>query len=142
MREVPLGNGRVALVDDADYERVSKIKWSLLPAPNTSYTRGRVNGKITSIHRFLLDPPKGMHVDHIDFDGLNNQRSNLRLVTRAENMLHRKKQDAGVHRKGNRWRARVQIGRKDGLNKYFRTKEEALAARAAFLAEILPTPGG
>lgn len=43
------------------------------------------------LHRFLLQPEDGMSVDHIDGNGLNNQRSNLRLATHGQNMMNRRK---------------------------------------------------
>lgn len=94
VKEVPLTRGLVALVDDEDFERVTAAgKWQAWPSPNLSrltfyarhtFSRGARNST-ESMHRFIMNPPREMDVDHADHDGLNNQRSNLRICTRAQN---------------------------------------------------------
>ena len=91
---IPLTKGQFAVVDDADYERVNAISWYAQKHGRTYYAvanSATVNGKRHSIlmHRFLLVVPEGYETDHIDGDGLNNCRSNLRAVTHAENSRHR-----------------------------------------------------
>lgn len=93
MIEVPLTQGKVALIDDEDAERVLTYKWTLcaIPRPNkTTYyaRRGTQRGgknKTILLHRFILDAPDGLQVDHINGDSLDNRRSNLRLATNAQN---------------------------------------------------------
>jgi hypothetical protein len=99
MKEIPLTRGAVALVDDADYELLSLFKWHVHTSARTPvryalkwYRTATGKGSI-SMHRFLLAPPFGMQVDHIDGDGLNNQRSNLRLCTNLENSYNRSRHD-------------------------------------------------
>lgn len=79
-----------AKVDDEDFEKLSKYKWSRI----TIYAKTwkRINGKDITIqmHRMIMNPPDGMDVHHIDHDGLNNQKSNLVVCTRRENMRHLK----------------------------------------------------
>lgn len=99
MREIPLTRGLVALVDDEDYERVNDCKWYATPGHNTFYAQRRgprdAQGKraTLSMHRLVLDmpvyEPGGLEVDHIDRDGLNNTRANLRPVTHAGNAANR-----------------------------------------------------
>ena len=92
-REVPLTKGYVAIVDEEDYERVCQYKWTALVSRHTVYAyradRSTGERRTLYLHRFLLNPPEDMEVDHIDRDGLNNTRSNLRLATRRENMINR-----------------------------------------------------
>ena len=91
MREIPLSSGFVALVDDEDYERVAQYPWFRDPNRNTTYAKTRQipgRGK-TAMHRFILDAPPDLQVDHINGDGLDNRRSNLRLCTHAENRRNR-----------------------------------------------------
>lgn len=82
-------------IDDEDYDRVMTKKWSLKKDLNTYYVHSSVNinGFKTSItlHRFILEDQLSddLVVDHIDGNGLNNTRSNLRVVTRAENARNR-----------------------------------------------------
>ena len=70
------------LVDDEDYERLSRRTWRLLLANNRQVFA--VTGSSVLMHRHILNAPKAMKVIHTDGDGLNNQRSNLRLVTASQ----------------------------------------------------------
>lgn len=88
MRELPLTRGRVALIDDEDFERASEHKWFARPSGRDRYyaaRRDRKAGKVIRLHRFILGAQDDQIVDHIDGDGLNNQRANLRFCNRAEN---------------------------------------------------------
>lgn len=89
MREIPLVTNRggvlgVALVDDADFELVSRYTWRLLKQRHTSYARASINGQRVYMHRFLC--PDADEVDHINHDGLDNRRENLRPATHQQNM--------------------------------------------------------
>lgn len=95
MREIALSRGLVALVDDADYERVSEFKWFALPSQGlrargigTYYATRQFHSprRTVSLHRFILGLGAGTPiVDHVDGDGLNNQRANLRTCTNGQN---------------------------------------------------------
>jgi len=91
MITIGLTRGKVALIDDDDFERVSKFKWtSLYNLKNKKwYARCAVGGrgKQTTVymHRIILNAPKGLQVDHINGDGLDNQKRNLRFATNAQN---------------------------------------------------------
>lgn len=105
MREIPVGHGRVTVVDDADYETLSQWKWNSHKPPTAScwyvWRQEPVTRKKISLHRFLMEAASGMDVDHIDGDGLNNRRSNLRVCTRSGNMMNRpmfKKRSASASR--------------------------------------------
>lgn len=95
MKEIPLTQGKVALVDDEDYEWLSQFNWYAQPLPVKMYARKviRVSGKKRTIgmHRFILGLEYGdkRKVDHIDRNPLNNQRSNLRLATALQNAANR-----------------------------------------------------
>ena len=96
MRTIPLSQNYVALVDDEDYDRVSRFKWSAavyrrkdgsawnVYAIRSVYPKDRK--RTERLHRFVLGltDPKVL-IDHIDHDGLNCQRSNLRICTGAQN---------------------------------------------------------
>lgn len=86
--------GLFAIVDDQDYERVAGIIWTAkrLKPSNPIYAAGITeNGGFVLMHRFIMQPPDIMVVDHIDHNGLNNSRSNLRIATRSENCRNRLK---------------------------------------------------
>lgn len=97
MKEIKLTKGKVALVDDSDYEWLNKSKWYANEGNSTYYAR-RYCGVGTSIkmHQQIMTPPKGMLVDHRDGDGLNNQRSNLRICTISQNNTNRKPSKNGT----------------------------------------------
>jgi len=94
MKTIPLANGQSVLIDDEDFERVSKFKWSFRKMGGISYAfrHWRELGvkKAESIHRHILNPKPGEIVDHINRNGLDNRRSNLRICNRSENCCNRK----------------------------------------------------
>jgi hypothetical protein len=89
MKEMPLTQGKVALVDDEDYEELNHHKWFAHRHRNTLYAARseHIDGKKTLIrmHRVLLNAERGQEVDHKDHNGLNNQRHNIRLVSSSGN---------------------------------------------------------
>lgn len=88
---VPLSHGKVALVDDSDWEAVSKFRWGRCGGGLQIYAaRSRHKEQLSPqyMHRFLLDEPMGGEVDHINGNGLDNRRENLRVVSHGENLLN------------------------------------------------------
>ena len=88
-RRIPLTQGKYAIVDQDDFERLNKHKWCAVKSCNTFYA-GRtiyVGKKNISImmHRQILHPPGHLFVDHINHNGLDNRKANLRLATCAQN---------------------------------------------------------
>lgn len=147
MKEIPLSKGYVALVDDDDYERVSQFKWHAEVQRHTVYAkrnlrRGGGGRTPERLHRFILRPPDGIAVDHIDGDGLNNRRENLRLATTNGNSQNRRKQTnntsgyMGVswHKVRGKWRAEIRVGGRAKHLGYYECPTEAAKARdkAAF----------
>ena len=146
MARIELASGHTALIDEADVDRCFGIGWVLKPAGNGSrcrlYVQGRVDGvRRMSLHRFLLQPPDDVDIDHINGDGLDNRRSNLRLCTTSENAHNRHAPPRsmsgflGVHPDRNRttgvrmWRAMMRYqGHRLSLGIY-ETPEDAARAR-------------
>ena len=95
MKEIPLTQGKVALVDDEDFERVNKLKWYAHREGDTFYAIHKfvVDGsqKGITMQQFLLDVPKGRLIDHKNGEGLDNQRANIRECSKAENVRNCKK---------------------------------------------------
>ncbi len=85
-RLIRLGPGQYSKVDPEDYEWLSIYNWHLLTGPTNRYAV-RVDRKrlFVHMHREIMKPPKGMVVDHINRDGLDNRRANLRIATRQQN---------------------------------------------------------
>lgn len=142
--QIPLTQGKFALVDRGDAKGVSKHKWQPLKRPydHTFYVRRSVYSsgkrKTVLLHRFILGAKDGQTVDHIDGNGLNNTRKNLRLVTVSQNQHNRRSQNVnnrtgflGVskHSDGRKkcYHAKLASQGKIVLCKYFHNKYEAAA---------------
>lgn len=82
---IPLTFGFVTFVSPEDAERVAAHRCFAVVNDTKAYAAFRTRNGLVPLHRFLLDAPKGIDVDHIDGDGLNNRRRNLRLATRSQN---------------------------------------------------------
>lgn len=94
MQKIELTRGFVAFIDDEDFERVSLLKWQVTTRKHyTPYAKAKdfrvIGERWIKMHRFILRPPEGVHIDHIDGNGLNNCKSNLRLCTRSQNLRNR-----------------------------------------------------
>jgi len=83
--------GQEILVDDEDYDSTVKYRWKVKQSGNTCYAVRNSNKKEIRLHRVIANAKKGEIVDHIDGNGLNNQKSNLRICTQAQNQFNRKK---------------------------------------------------
>jgi len=133
VRRIPLSQDLFATVDAADCPEIRKHKWSVSRRGKNVYACTRIDGRTVTVHCFLLRPRKGYVVDHIDGNGLNNCRSNLRVCTPAQNQANRRprggsSQFVGVRRCGNRWEAGItHRGRQYFLGTY---AEEVEAAKA------------
>lgn len=94
--EIPLTRGYAALVDPEDFERFGGLKWTAqVQGSGLRYAYRNVlqpNGKLRTfyLHRLILQAPQGMTVDHINGNGLDNRRQNLRLATQGENCRNRR----------------------------------------------------
>lgn len=86
-------SGLIAICDWQDYELVKNYNWLLKSGRTTNYaiaTHTLADGqqKKVMMHNLILPPPAGLVVDHIDGNGLNNRRSNLRLATVQQNAFN------------------------------------------------------
>ncbi|SRR5579871_347772 len=120
MKTIELTRGKDTIVDDEDFEELSKYKWCAKQNHNGCFYAGRKvrrsDGGRTArfMHRIIMNvtDPK-LQIDHIDGNGLNNQRGNLRVATPSQNMRNRGKTKLntsgykGVSRRGNKWEAQL-----------------------------------
>ena len=94
-KRIPLTQGKFAIVDDADYESLSQYKWHATKPRHIWYAVRTIwqNGKRCHIymHRVILNPSPGLQSDHINGDGLDNRRVNLRPCTRSQNLMNARK---------------------------------------------------
>lgn len=133
MRTLELSRGMKVIVDDEDYEKVSPYKWSFLAFHNNSakgYAHRRFKGEhgyvSMKMHRFILNVPKGMEVDHINGDGLDNRRTNMRICTHAQNVKNasvRKDNTSGVkgvnwNKRQKKWVARINLNKRIQLGSF------------------------
>lgn len=148
MKMITLTQGKVALVNDEDYERVVALgpwfphrnvrKFGVLWYAKRNPYKGE---RRRFLHRILMDAPFGLVVDHEDENGLNCQRSNMKLSTNADNIRRQPHKTGrgsskfkGVHfeRSRNKWSAQVMVNRRTIHLGRFETEEEAGSARRAF----------
>lgn len=87
MKEIPLTQGYIALVDDEDFEHLSKFKWGITISKNHVYAQRQIEPRL--MHRLLMNAPKGVLIDHKDTNSLNNQKHNLRFANKFQNGQNR-----------------------------------------------------
>ena len=90
IRVIPLTKGKHAYVDEEDYDRLMKHKWTAFYTCGKWYAGRNDHGKCVLMHREIMKPPKGKVVHHVDGNGLNNWKSNLRVCTHSQNNIHRR----------------------------------------------------
>lgn len=136
--EMPLTHG-IAQFDPEDAPRIAAFKWRSLTLGNRAYAFTEICGRRVYMHNFVLNrTPKGRgrkDVDHINMDGLDNRRANLRVVTRSQNMANSRSRKGtsrfkGVSRNRQRekWQAHIMVNYKSRYLGLF--DDEADAARA------------
>lgn len=145
MRRIPLTQGKVALVDDADFAEVIKFTWYARRGGRSYYAArtGFRDGKRVNIHLHREIFGGVGRLDHINGDGLDNRRENLRLASPLENSRNCRKrlgcssQYKGVsfHKKTGRWQARIRVNQLIALGLY--QTEEAAARAYDLSASIL-----
>jgi len=129
----------VTVIDDADWDLVSGVRWTLLKVGDKKYAAGTVRGKVVLLHRLIMKASGGTNVSHEDGDGLNNRRINLRNGTRSRPAVLGK---TGIHHKNGKWRASVRHGGRSVTLGSFETQHEAMQARDYFSIHALRTFGG
>lgn len=136
--KINLNQNKVVLIDKHDYERVSELKWFAQKdhGSNRWYVISTSKPNI-KLHRYLLNPKRTEVVDHINGDGLDNRRINLRIVSNSQNHMNMNKSKLpqssiykGVswHIRHKRWIARIyHEGKRIHLG-YFKSESDAANA--------------
>jgi hypothetical protein len=138
MKQIPLTRGMFALVDDEDFEYLNQFKWYAHKDSATYYAMRKKNRKDVRMHRVILGitEPK-VFGDHIDHNGLNNQRSNLRIATPAQNQRNKASRKgssskylgvANYPKKNKPWGATISSNNKHYHLGHFAKEEDAARA--------------
>ena len=142
MADIPLTQGRSTVIDDEDYERARQYSWHFRREGYAARSYRKNRKVITQrMHQFILGrPPKGMEIDHINGDKLDNRRCNLRFATHQQNACNTMKRrlpesrHPSMHKgvtwrsDGHKWRSRITVNGKTLSLGSFRTQQEASLA--------------
>ncbi len=136
--EILLKNGMTALVDPEDFESLSQFVWYAVSSRGTHYAK---RGKNTRMHREILGlTDSSLIVDHINGNGLDNRKCNLRVVDVKTNVQNRQRSKAGnkcpgVFQENGKWRTQVTIDYKKHYLGSFFNEDDAIAAVNKFRAK-------
>lgn len=123
-----------AIIDDCDFESVNKHDWRVFKRDRNMYAVASIDGFIVPMHCFLLG---GKNIDHVDGNGLNNQRNNLRYANASQNAMNKRAKlngtsiYKGVSRCKDKWQAQIKKNYKNyKIGVYADEKTAALAYNA------------
>lgn len=133
MKIIKLTRGKETWIDDCDYERISRHQWHAQKDYNTWYAKTYIEGKIVLLHRFILNPPDNVEIDHRDGNALDNRRFNIRECSHSENMHNQRPQvNKSSRYKGvswdksrSKWYAQIRINSKQKSLGHFSDENEA-----------------
>ncbi len=137
VRYIPLTQGKFAIVDAEDYERLNQWNWHICDKGSRVYAcrSCRKNGHNNKIwmHRVVLNAPNGTEVDHTNGNGLDNRRANVRLCNHSENSYNRRRcknktskyKGVSWFQSGNKWRVTIRVNKKQISLGYFKSEVEA-----------------
>ena len=149
MIEIELTQGKVALIDDEDWSLIKDYRWRADKKGRTYYAvayvrgSGKKNYRQIYMHTLIMTPKDGEEVDHVDSNGCNNQKYNLRVCSGEQNKRNKQKQQGnytskfkGVYwfKRANKWRAQINVANKSIHLGYF--LEENDAAKAYNIAAL------
>jgi hypothetical protein len=140
-RKIPLSQCKYTIVDPEDYEYLSKYKWHVKEGKNTFYAVRHYYfkgvHKYVRMHREIIKAPDNLFVDHINLNGLDNRKANLRLATKTQNSQNvpKTKRKTSSKYKGvsyqtrdRVWRAKIKINRRDKNLGSFKNEIDAAKA--------------
>lgn len=134
MAQIPLSRGMFATVDDADVPLVSALRWCALPSKRTWYAQSSIKRKTVYMHRLLLGNPR-LSVDHINGDGLDNRRCNLREATASQQARNSRPKGGrsrfkgvSIHNPSGLWMATIELPQRKRKVRYAHSELEAAMA--------------
>jgi len=135
---IPLTQDKFAIVDADDYDRLCKYKWYAAKKRRNYYAKRRCPHGIVAMHRVILNAPRGLVVDHINHNGLDNRKENLRLCTVAQNCRNArpctrpnqwsKYKGVTFHKRRKHFMAAIRYNRKKYFLGYFKNQIDAAKA--------------
>lgn len=146
MKIIKITKGKEVLVDDEDFEYLNQFKWYFNGRYALHTTGGRKNPKKIRMHVLINKTPSGYDTDHINGNGLDNRKENLRTATHAENMMNTDKWKTntsgykGVHwnKSKKKWIVKFNMNKKE---KYIGSFDDINIAIAAYDNAILQYRG-
>jgi hypothetical protein len=145
---IPLSNGMFATIDAVDVPLVDGYDWTAAVRRNTIYvkraTLSKGVRKTILLHRVIAGTPDGMDTDHVNGNGLDNRRVNLRPATKIQNATNSRlceRNTSGLkgamfYRANGKWRSQIVVNRRNIHLGYYATPEEAHAVYAKASAEM------
>lgn len=121
------------LVDLDDLEKIKKYKWHIKKSTNTNYAISSKGDNKLFIHRLVLNYEGDLDVDHINHNGLDNRKNNLRIISHSKNIMNQHNDDNGIYKlKNNRFRATITKNNKGIYIGTYDTFEEAKTNRKIY----------
>jgi hypothetical protein len=90
-RKIPLTQGKYAIVDPEDYERLMQYKWFAKRFKGRFYAGRTVKKRTVRMHQAIIGDVEGKIIDHINHNGLDNRKANLRFATMQQNSWNQRK---------------------------------------------------
>ena len=142
---IPLTKGMEAIVDTEDYEWLTQWKWHTFIAKyaaRSQWIKGKNKKKTILMHRLIMNTPDDMDTDHINGNGLDNRKCNLRVCTSSQNHMNQnlQKKDKTSKYKGvywnkerDKWQAYITVGKVRSLGRFDKEDDAAMAYNMAGL---------
>lgn len=136
MKKIKLTQNKIAIIDEVDFEMVSRYKWCASKHGEKYYAQTTTkDAKSLLMHMLILGKRPGYEIDHGNNNGLDNRRINLRHATRSQNNMNKRKSHGTSIYKGvswktdkSKWKAQIRKNKIDHHLGYYATQKEAAKA--------------
>jgi len=136
MIKIPLTQNKFAFIDNDDFKLISKYKWWIYYNGTCEYARTRINNKEITMHRLIMSVKSNQQIDHVNNNGLDNRKENLRIATKSQNAMNIYKtrqhsstyKGVGWHKQRQKWRARITLNGHEYYLGLFEVEKDAAIA--------------